>query len=207
MWNVCPIDSREACLSVPRARSLHCHSSFTIELFILVCRASQLTRRGALCGESLLSVYAPWCACIYMSVLVHVSVSGKGVWMCVPWRVRCLCAWMRDSSEKERMGYEHRLDWGNGCKVNGRQSNGLFRDKTERRDSSADGRFIAGHVRSISSLLFPCLAKGTDQRWEKSHFLLILIPWILRLLILDPQLLWMGSCVFRCWRVWRGCWC
>ncbi len=74
MWNIFPIDSREACLSVPRAHSPHCRSSFTAELFILVSRASQLTHWGALCGESSLSVRAHLCVCVCASALVLVSV-------------------------------------------------------------------------------------------------------------------------------------
>lgn len=72
------MDSREACLSVSRARSLHCRGSFTVELFILVSRASQLTHWGALCGES--SLCQCVCVCIYTSVL-----EAKGVceYVCV----------------------------------------------------------------------------------------------------------------------------
>lgn len=51
MRNICPIDSTEALLSVPKARSLHCCPAFTVELFILVSRVSQLTHWGALCTE------------------------------------------------------------------------------------------------------------------------------------------------------------
>ena len=84
MWNFCPIDSREACLSVPRASS-----PFTTELFILVSRASQLTHWGALCGERALSACAHTCvACVH----------------------RCmhrLCVCIHSCSQKERMRHKH----------------------------------------------------------------------------------------------------
>lgn len=51
MRNICPIDSTEALLSVPKACSLHCCPAFTAELFIPVSRVSQLTHWGALCTE------------------------------------------------------------------------------------------------------------------------------------------------------------
>lgn len=51
MTNISPIDSTEALLSVPRACSLHCCPAFTVELFILVSRASQLTHWGAVCTK------------------------------------------------------------------------------------------------------------------------------------------------------------
>lgn len=51
MRNISPIDSAEALRSVPKACSLHCCPAFTVELFILVSRASQWTHWGALCTE------------------------------------------------------------------------------------------------------------------------------------------------------------
>lgn len=132
MRNIFSIDSRGVCLSVPRADSLHCCSSFTAELFILVSRASQLTHWGALCGESSLLACVRFCVCIYMSVLVHVSV-WESVWMCVRWDV-WLCAWMHNSSEKRENGIQAKAEWGNGRdRRQGEKT--VKQDKTERRDS------------------------------------------------------------------------
>lgn len=173
MWNICPIDSREACLSVPKAHRLHCHPSFTVELFILVSRASQLTHWGALCWESSPSGCAHGRVCVLTRVCACMCLPEERgcvcARVCVHWFVRCLCACMHSGSEKERMGHKHWQNEGKDVKwMRVRRRSFVEGGGTVRRNSCTDRRFIACHVRNTSFVLFACLTTGTDRRLGKS---------------------------------------
>lgn len=70
-WNICSLDSREARLSSPRLHRLYCGGPFTIELFLFSC-ASQLPHCGALCRDSLLSVFTWALVCLCIKVCEYV---------------------------------------------------------------------------------------------------------------------------------------